>query len=105
MKKVIRDGEVAVLYSPGYGAGWYTWGVSEAGIFHPELIELVEADHNEKITKELMTIILPDEDEPYLGGSDDLCIYWIKEGTKFYISEYDGSETITTEEEHDWLIA
>ena len=27
MQKVIRDGKVAVLYSPGYGAGWYTWSV------------------------------------------------------------------------------
>ena len=26
MEKVIRDGKVAVLYSPGYGAGWsYSW--------------------------------------------------------------------------------
>ena len=24
MEKVIRDGKVAVLYSPGYGAGWTT---------------------------------------------------------------------------------
>ena len=26
MKKVIRDGLVVVLYSPGYGAGWITEG-------------------------------------------------------------------------------
>ena len=25
MTKCIRDGKVAILYSPGYGAGWSTW--------------------------------------------------------------------------------
>jgi hypothetical protein len=25
MNKLIRDGMVAVLYSPDYGSGWYTW--------------------------------------------------------------------------------
>ena len=25
MDKVVRDGLVAVLVSPGHGAGWYTW--------------------------------------------------------------------------------
>ena len=25
MKKVIENGQVAVIYSPGFGAGWYTW--------------------------------------------------------------------------------
>lgn len=25
MDKVIKDGKVAVLYSPGFGAGWFTW--------------------------------------------------------------------------------
>ena len=26
MEKVIVDGNVKVLYSPGYGAGFLTWG-------------------------------------------------------------------------------
>ena len=25
MNKVIRDGKVAVVVSPGFGAGWSTW--------------------------------------------------------------------------------
>ena len=33
MNKVIRDGKVAVLYSPGYGAGWYSWNWN-----HPECV-------------------------------------------------------------------
>jgi hypothetical protein len=26
MEKVIREGHVGVLFSPGFGAGFYTWG-------------------------------------------------------------------------------
>ena len=45
MEKVIKDGKVGVLVSPGFGAGFYTWGYPEEAIFDPTLIELVE---NEK---------------------------------------------------------
>ena len=31
MDKVIRDGKVAVLYSPGFGAGWSTWSRGGGG--------------------------------------------------------------------------
>ena len=27
IEKVVRDGKVAVLVSPGYGAGWSTWNI------------------------------------------------------------------------------
>ena len=26
------DGNVAVLYSPGFGAGWYTWNTDYEGL-------------------------------------------------------------------------
>ena len=42
MEKVIREGKVGVLISPGYGAGFYTWGAPIEAIFNPTLIELVE---------------------------------------------------------------
>ena len=45
MNKVIENGFVAVLYSPGYGAGWSTWnyedGLNETLLFHPALVEMV----------------------------------------------------------------
>lgn len=47
MEKVIRDGKVAVLYSPGYGAGWTTWTydskLHEVMLFHPLIVEKVES--------------------------------------------------------------
>jgi hypothetical protein len=37
MQKLIRDDKVAVLVSPGFGAGWYTWHWVEELIYDPSL--------------------------------------------------------------------
>ena len=50
MEKVIENGQVAVIYSPGFGAGWYTWNQSRfpelndgtALLFDPILVDLVK---------------------------------------------------------------
>ena len=115
MNKVIRDGRVAVLYSPGYGAGRYTWNSARGEsveqslslIFDPILVELVEKrneDNRWEFTQKIehrAEEILP---EGYFGGSDDLTIAWLSVDTKFIIQEYDGSESILTEENEQWLI-
>lgn len=115
MNKVIRDGYVAVLYSPGYGAGWYTWNQLKGDfedqsiqlIFDPILVELVEK--REELNRDEFTDrieqraeeILPDG---YWGGADDLRIAWLPVGTQFLIDEYDGSESIITIQDL-WLVA
>jgi hypothetical protein len=117
MTKVIRDGKVAVLYSPGYGAGWYTWNYARydgddeeqplALIFDPILVELVEkrmGDNYQEFTQKIeerAEEIVPDG---YFGGASDLSIYWLPEGAKFRIDEYDGSEIVITED-NLWLTA
>ena len=46
------DGQVAVLYSPGYGAGWSTWNdFSGCLIFDSRIVELVLQNKHEEITK------------------------------------------------------
>lgn len=95
MEKVIRNGKVAVLYSPGFGAGWYTWNENKQLLFHPKLVELVERKNNTTITKEWCSENLG-VDDVYCGGASNLTIEWITEGTAFKIDEYDGSEYITT---------
>jgi len=97
--KVIRDGKVAVLYSPGYGAGWSTWGSGENSLFDPLIVEWVE---NGKIG-EIPTKNLPKRF--YLGGADQLEIEWIPVGTLFRIEEYDGSESIEYLSETNWVTA
>lgn len=103
MNKVIRDGKVAVLYSPGYGAGWSTWNTSiPALVFDPDVVAWVEAG---KVGP------LPDlqakygTDYIYDGGAADLEIRWIPVGTKFYIDEYDGYESIRSEHHIQWCVA
>lgn len=103
MQKVIREGKVAVLYSPFLGAGWSTWneGYEELFIFHPILVDLVEKGDfatlcSEDKIKELLNI--PKEEHICVLGADGLEIEWIKQGTLFYIKEYDGSEAIKIED-------
>jgi hypothetical protein len=99
MKKVIRDGKVAVLYSPGYGAGWSTWG-NEAMMYDPEVVALVEADRRDEI--EALYQERYGENTPYCGGAEQLQIEWLPVGTEFRIKEYDGSESIEIKDEVDW---
>ena len=101
MDRVIRDGKVAILFSPGYGAGWYTSHNIEALIFDPSIVQWLEAEEHEKILGYL-TLKYPGT---YLGGLDDLRIAWIPEGTEFQIDEYDGSESILFKNKVSWIKA
>ena len=93
MSKVVRaDGKVAVLYSPGYGFGWYTWNKRHPQcIFESRIVNAVESgdlDLAEQIALELYG------DSFCAEGVFDLKIAWIDQGTIFEIHEYDGYETI-----------
>lgn len=103
MQKVIRDGKVAVLYSPGYGAGWSSWGAPLEAIFHPKLIELVEDGNQNLITRELCQELF--NEAWYIGGAEDLSIEWLPEGTAFEIEEYDGYESIRVMTDAKFIIA
>lgn len=95
MEKVIKDGRVAVIYSPGFGAGWYTWNQHYVEcLFHPTIVNLVLAGKHKEITEELCKSLFGSDF--FDGGSDDLAIEWLPAGSKFYVEEYDGLETIIT---------
>ena len=95
MEKVIRNGQVAILYSPGFGAGWYSWNSEKELLFHPKLVEMVENNRQSEITTQWIQENLG-INNVYCGGADDLQIEWLDEGTAFIINEYDGSESIET---------
>jgi len=97
MEKVIRDGKVAVLISPGFGAGWSTWnrGHNDILLFHPKLVEMVEQGKQGQINDEWMKENF-NLDDVYCGGAEDLEIVWLDEGSAFTVEEYDGSESIRT---------
>ena len=97
-EKLIKDGNVAVLYSPGYGAGWSSWAhnseIAEFLLFDRRLIEAAKAEATqEEVSEFLATIFGPDQ---YIctGGWDQIETEWEKQGSLFRIAEYDGSESI-----------
>lgn len=95
MEKVIRDGKVAVLVSPGWGAGWYSWNTEHQELlFHPKLVEMVEQNRHKEITEEWVLENLGID--IYSGGAGDLRIEWLPVGTVFEINEFDGNESLRT---------
>ena len=104
MEKIIRDGLVAVLYSPGFGAGWSTWNSQFTHcIFDPEIVRMVE---NEDDPYQIESFAESKYGEEfYGGGANDLRIAWVPEGSEFIINEYDGSESIRLKEDIDWIKA
>lgn len=101
MKKVIRNGNVGVLVSPGFGAGFLTWGAPEEAIFDPFLIDLIE---DEKY-QDAVDYVQKTYEDAFTGGVQDLVIKWIPEGSKFIINEYDGFESLQLMDDTDWITA
>jgi len=103
IEKVIRNGKVAVIYSPGLGAGWYSWNkeFGERILFYPELVYMIEdrvshwdiQDFCEQTFGEDIDVPMPLE------------IEWVPIGERFRIGEYDGSETVITEKDENWITA
>tara|TARA_Y100000389_G_scaffold156787_1_gene157750 strand:- start:309 stop:611 length:303 start_codon:yes stop_codon:yes gene_type:complete len=100
MEKVVIDGNVLVLYSPGYGAGFYTWDAPAEAVFDPKLIKLVKDENIEEAISYAEKTY-----DVYAGGVEDLKIASIPEGTKFIINEYDGYESIQLLDSIDYLTA
>ena len=103
MQKVIRDGRVAVLYSPGWGAGWYTWNQDHPEcLFDPDVVSWVEQGKQDSC---------PDLEAKYGweyfydGGAHDLVIKWIPQGVQFRIDEYDGNESVILAQDEVWMTA
>ena len=97
-EKYELNGKIAVLISNNFGAGWSTWyeEYAEYLLFAKELVEFVLKNEKDKI-EEFLTDKFGDHNI-YLGGLRDLKVEWIEKGTSFYVHEYDGSESIVTNE-------
>ena len=108
MNKVIRDEKVAVVVSPGFGAGWSTWSYSggedyrDFMMFDPTLVDMVERGESAETIEEYVTNNYPGT---YCGAADDLTIQWLPVGTAFRIHEYDGAESVEIRDDMDWTIA
>ena len=104
LNKLVRDGKVAVVYSPGFGAGWSTWNpesVRAQLCMDAELVEAVLAGELYKAEARALELY-PDV---YLGGSSELTVGWIPVGERFLVMEYDGSESIIRSSDDSFLTA
>lgn len=102
INRLIRNDQVAVLYSPGFGAGWSTWNpeVPEL-LFDPVIVEFVEKDQWDEL-KVYVALKYPGL---YDGGLTDLEVKWLPVGTAFRIHDFDGSESIQVRDQVAWIIA
>ena len=113
MNKVVENGHVAVLVSPGWGAGWYTWNTKQELLFDPILVELVQLKNKTQEGgfdyQDILNRIekRAEEIEPggYWGGIVDLLVEWVDEGVSFIVEEYDGNESLRFSKETKWITA
>jgi hypothetical protein len=103
MQKLIRNGCVGIIYSPGHGAGWYSGNIDQPEIlFDPALIDFIEKQEWAKF-REYMVLKYP---SVYVSERNlDLEIEWLPEGTEFRVEEYDGAEGIVLKHQVNWLVA
>lgn len=109
-----EDGKVAVLYSPGHGAGWSTWHNIPDLVFDPVVVKYVLArtlENKDEINKAIEKYAydtyakkVEGQEELYICtlGVDTLQIKWVDPGTEFIIQEYDGYEEVHTKNETRW---
>lgn len=103
MNKLIRDGKVAILISPEYGAGWSTWNYDLPEIlFDPEVVKMVEDGTDSETIQLYCDAKYPDH---YFDGADDLEVKWLAVGTEFKVNEYDGFETLEIKDLETWIVA
>ena len=104
MEKIEKEGKIAVLYSPGYGAGWSTWAEDsqkEALCMDARIVGPFLAGNKDAAIAAAVAMF-PDL---YTGGGRDLALVWVEKGCAFEIEEYDGSESIHILGERDYLVA
>ena len=102
MNKYIVDGKAAVLYSPGYGAGWWTWNKdNDECLFDKDIAQMLIDGVSNKEIEQAAKEKWPDG---YWGGVRDLTVEWIPVGQRFMIEEYDGNESFRYVE-GDWITA
>lgn len=97
-----EDGELGVLVSYGYGAGWSTWNDKELAYdkrIVDKWLENVSVDEMCNFVESL------GYKRPYMGGYRQLKLEFVPRGTVFHIDEYDGYESIETMEDMDMIVA
>ena len=109
VEKLIRDGRVAVVYSPGWGSAWSTneQGAVRDMLMYDKDIVLAVLEGDVGKAKEI-AIAKYEEitgEAEFYAGHGDLEVEWVKIGERFRISSFDGSEAVMTVEDYVWMVA
>ena len=94
MEKLVRDGEVGVVLSQGYGAGWSTWNNEQfqaSLAMDKRIVEAVLA-RNFVAAMDIAREIVGESF--YENGADGLHVVWVPQGSAFSITDYDGHESL-----------
>jgi len=106
-ERLIRNGtHVAVMYAPGYGAGWSTFN-SDSKIrclFDPLIACAVLLNKIEEIPEDYFS-----EENGYKDfygtALQQVTIEWLPKNTLFRVNEYDGFESIELLQDSNWVKA
>lgn len=104
MQKIERDGKVAVLYSPGFGAGWSTWAEEcqrEALCMDARIVGPVLTGDKAGAVAAAVAMF----PNFFAEGAEDLKVAWIEKGRAFEVQEYDGSEAVHVIGDRTYLVA
>lgn len=91
-----EEGCIAVLVSPGYGAGWSTWNDKRLAYDRRIVEYILENGAPERNSTEAFKSFVESlgYHDVYMGGAYQLEIKWAKPGSYIRINEYDGSEAL-----------
>jgi hypothetical protein len=89
---------IGIIYSPGFGAGWSTWGDAAQATDQ----ELAKAIYDELPYEEIEKIAERNWPEAYKGGLKDCTVEWVEAGTRFAVEEYDGNESLRFAHDGDY---
>ncbi len=88
-----ESGQIGVIVSGRFGAGWSTWGDDSDYLSMDKT--LVEMKLRNAGADEVEAHIEKEKGEaPYMGGWSDGRVEWLDKGTAFIIEEYDGRESL-----------
>lgn len=112
MRRYEKDGEVAVIYSPGYGAGWSSWADKSIRYLlccHHDIAVAVERNQYKDFEtfKKVVEAALEENDllgKYYIDNPRKLDVEWVPLGWLFKIEEYDGYEKVISKPlDGDWI--
>lgn len=109
MERVVKDGKVAVCYSPGFGAGWSSWAddeLKETLIFHPAIVNMILEDKEHLIDEQWLVDNFGEEYKSVCTyGANDLVIEWVPQDSLVRINEYDGYESVEIYDTDNYFMA